>query len=81
MLYIDQPVSTGFSYADTTNGVIDLLDPMYTLTPLDDPASFKQTNVTTVGATISSQDPRMTANTTMQAARTMWHVAQVWFQE
>ncbi|KAK3331190.1 Alpha/Beta hydrolase protein [Apodospora peruviana] len=81
MLYIDQPVTTGFSYTSIVNGIMDLLSPSYDFIPLEDGSKFEQTNITTVGATISPRDPSMTVNTTMQAARTMWHFAQVWFQE
>ncbi|KAK3339794.1 Alpha/Beta hydrolase protein [Lasiosphaeria hispida] len=81
MLYIDQPVSTGFSYSTLANGIIDLLTPLSEFTPVEDPAKFAQTNVTTIGATISLPDPSQAVLTTMQAARTMWHFAQLWFQE
>ena len=81
MLYIDQPVTTGFSYVSLVNGVMDLLSPAHDLVSVEDPGQFVQTNVTTVGATVSVPDPALTVNTTAQAARTMWHFAQVWFQE
>lgn len=81
MLYIDQPVGTGFSYSALVNGIANLVNPAAQFVPVEDPSQFVQTNVTTVGATISMPDPSQTAMTTMQAARTMWHFAQVWFQE
>lgn len=83
MLYIDQPVGTGFSYSTLINGIANLVptDPATQFVPVEDPSQFVQTNVTTVGATISVPDPSQTAMTTMQAARTMWHFAQVWFHE
>ncbi|KAK0614703.1 Alpha/Beta hydrolase protein [Immersiella caudata] len=81
MLYIDQPVSTGFSYTSIVNGVMDFLNPAAGFKPVEDVATFKQTNLTTVGATVSVPDPTAAVLTTMQAARTMWHFAQVWFQE
>lgn len=80
MLFIDQPVGTGFSYASTVKGTMDLIT--RTFTPLanqDDDAV--ETNLTTVAGTISTPDPSLTVNTTAQAARTLWHFAQVWFQE
>lgn len=81
MLYVDQPVSTGYSYSAIVGGIMDYLSPTYGFTPLEDPSAFVQTNLTTVPARISAPDPAFTVNTTMQAARTMWHFAQVWFQE
>ena len=81
MLYIDQPVTTGFSYSTIVNGIMDLLSPTQEFTMIDEPSKFLQRNLTTVGATISARDPASTVHTTMQAARTMWHFAQVWFQE
>lgn len=83
MLYIDQPVSAGFSYSTLVNGILNLVPqtPESQFTPVEDPTTFVQTNITTIGATISFPDPSQTALTTMQAARTMWHFAQVWFQE
>jgi Serine carboxypeptidase len=81
MLYVDQPVLTGFSYVSLQNGLVDLLTAGHDFTPVENPSAFVQTNLTTVGATSSTQDPTQMANTTAQAARTMWHFAQVWFQE
>jgi hypothetical protein len=81
MLYIDQPVTTGFSYTSLVNGIVDLLNPADGFKPVDDATTFKQSNITTVGATVSVPDPTFAVGTTMQAARTMWHFAQVWFQE
>jgi len=81
MLYIDQPITTGFSYTSLMNGIVDFLDPTRAIKPVEDTAAFKQTNLTTVGATVSMPDPSLAVSTTMQAARTMWHFAQVWFQE
>lgn len=78
MLYIDQPVGSGFSYVSTVQGITDLLTGEFT--PLQSNQSFK-TNLTTVAATMNVHDPTKTANTTQQAARTLWHAAQVWFQE
>ncbi|KAK0649965.1 Alpha/Beta hydrolase protein [Cercophora newfieldiana] len=80
MLYIDQPVTTGFSYTTLVNTVLDYLNPE-AFTFVEDITTFKQTNLTTVPATVSAPTPAFAANTTSQAARTMWHFAQVWFQE
>ncbi|KAK4184923.1 putative carboxypeptidase [Podospora australis] len=81
MLYIDQPVMAGFSYSTIANGVVELLSPTRDFTPVEKLSDFSQTNSTTLPATISAPDPSQGVNTTAQAARTMWHFAQVWFQE
>ncbi|KAK4159534.1 Alpha/Beta hydrolase protein [Cladorrhinum sp. PSN259] len=79
MLYVDQPVMAGFSYSTMVNGIMNLISP--DIVPVDTPDQFTQTNSTTVPATISLPDPSAGLNTTAQAARAMWHFAQVWFQE
>ncbi|KAE8152818.1 Alpha/Beta hydrolase protein [Aspergillus avenaceus] len=74
MLYIDQPVQTGFSYDIATNGTLDLLSE--NVTPgSEDQGPFNQTG------TFSSQTLTSTANTTVNAARHLWNFAQVWLQE
>lgn len=82
MLYIDQPIGTGFSYSVVANGVKDLvaLNPDREFSP-EAADSFTQTNVTITPATISAPSPELVVNTTASAARTLWHFAQVWFQE
>ncbi|KAB5572158.1 Alpha/Beta hydrolase protein [Coniochaeta sp. 2T2.1] len=79
MLYVDTPVQTGYSYVNPQNGTVDLFT--YDFTPLEDSGEEPETNLTTVQATISSQDNADTLNTTQQVARIMWTFAQVWFQE
>ncbi|KAB5572313.1 Alpha/Beta hydrolase protein [Coniochaeta sp. 2T2.1] len=79
MLYVDTPVQTGYSYVNPQNGTVDLFT--YSFTPLKDSGENPETNLTTVQATISSQDNVDTLNTTQQVARIMWTFAQVWFQE
>ncbi|KAK4207492.1 Alpha/Beta hydrolase protein [Rhypophila decipiens] len=85
MLYIDQPIGTGFSYSVIANGIRDLvgLDPERVFVPLspEEASSFKQTNITVVPATISAPAPQFAINTTASAARLLWHFAQLWFQE
>jgi hypothetical protein len=78
MLYIDTPVQTGFSYTNPQNGTVDLFSGAFTpLTPGDEIV----TNLTTLAATWSSQEPTDTMNTTQQVTRIMWTFAQVWFQD
>ena len=84
MLYIDQPVGTGFSYSIRQNGTLDLLQttssggPLFT--PLHDGEPLPQTNATFLAATLDSRSIQTTQNTTIQAARTLWQFAQVWFK-
>ncbi|SPO05481.1 related to serine-type carboxypeptidase Z precursor [Cephalotrichum gorgonifer] len=79
MLYIDQPVGVGYSYTTVTKGVVDLLTD--TFTPLEDPESIPELNLTTVQASKSTPDPHFVVNNTETAAKMMWRFAQVWFQE
>ncbi|KAM7197912.1 carboxypeptidase S1 A-like protein [Naviculisporaceae sp. PSN 640] len=82
MLYIDQPIGTGFSYSVLVNGVKDLVafNPDREFSQ-EDPGSFTQTNITVTPATVSNPSAQFVVNTTASAARTLWHFAQVWFQE
>jgi carboxypeptidase C (cathepsin A) len=77
MLYLDTPVQTGFSYTNAESGMFDFLTRVFTPTNDEDVT----TNITTVKATLSSQNPANTLNTTQQVARQMWQICQLWFQE
>jgi hypothetical protein len=79
MLYIDQPIQTGYSYNTPVNGKLDLLTGQFA--PLTSQSDSVLTNLTTVAATMSPQDVNGTVSTTGLAARTMWQFAQVWFQD
>ncbi|KAK2615364.1 hypothetical protein N8I77_002126 [Diaporthe amygdali] len=79
MLYIDIPVQTGYSYTDIKNGTFNTVTKEFT--PLAVANETIETNQTTFVATMSSQDPSLTANTTVQVAKEMWDIAQIWFQE
>lgn len=79
MLYIDQPNQVGFSYDTPKNGTFDQIRANLTLTDFPDGVP-EQSNTFYVG-TFPSQNPNTAANNTMNAARSMWHFAQVWFQE
>lgn len=74
MLYIDQPVQTGFSYDIATNGTLDLLSGNV-IPGSDAQGPFNRTG------TFSSQRLTSTVNTTANAARHLWNFAQVWLQE
>lgn len=79
MLYIDQPVQTGFSYDALTNGTLDTTTA--TITPTDFSSGIPEQNNTFYVGTFPSQNPANTANDTANAAKAMWHFAQTWFQE
>lgn len=79
MLYIDIPVQTGYSYTEIKNGTFNTVTKQFT--PLDGADQNIVSNQTTFLATMSSQSPSRTDNTTAQVAKQMWQIAQMWFQE
>ena len=87
MLYIDQPVSTGFSYTDKINSTLNLLflgSPVAQtgITPFEAYSnSVLAQNTTFLYGTLSEQNPLKTANSTLTAAKTLWHFSQAWFSE
>lgn len=85
MLYIEQPVGTGFSYSRLVNGTLDVLKTDETggpvFTPLKEGGELPVTNATILAATLDSRGLDTTQNTTAQAARSLWQFAQIWFQE
>lgn len=80
MLYIDQPVQTGFSYDRLINGTIDEFASPFAVTPQESLDSAELSNTVLAGI-FSSQDPLSTANTTLNAARAAWHFMQIWMTE
>ncbi|KAJ5099821.1 hypothetical protein N7532_006822 [Penicillium argentinense] len=79
MLYIDQPNQVGFSYDTPTNGTYDQINMAW------DVSGWKhgvpeQNNTFYVGTTTSGNQ-LASANTTQNAARSLWHFAQTWFSE
>jgi len=81
MLYIDQPVGTGFSYDYPTNVTFDQTDLSSTIQISDFSDGVPEQNNTFYVGTASSQKPGNTFNTTENAARATWHFAQTWFTE
>lgn len=79
MLYVEQPLGTGFSYTTLVNGSLDILTANFT--PIADEADLPELSSTTLQATLQNPDVDVAANTTMTAARTFWRFAQVWFNE
>ncbi len=76
MLYIDQPVQTGFSYDVAVPGVVNTVTSEHDTTGATAPSGW-----TAIGATLASQDPAHTANATGNAARAIDHFLQLWFDE
>ncbi|KAK4032356.1 Alpha/Beta hydrolase protein [Parachaetomium inaequale] len=84
MLYIDQPVQTGFSYDVLTNVTVQLdvedpSDPV--ITPADFTDGIPETNNTYRIGTMGSQKMSQTTNTTELSAHAMWHFLQTWLFE
>ncbi|KAI4599776.1 hypothetical protein KJ359_001512 [Pestalotiopsis sp. 9143b] len=77
MLYIDQPVQTGYSYDVATPGVIDgLTGDIYPGDTWTGPL-----NVTAVEGVFASQDLNRTVATTAVAAEAIWEFLQLWMTE
>jgi carboxypeptidase C (cathepsin A) len=87
MLYVDQPVTAGFSYAKAVNYTWNLLwdgsDGSYTpATPFEAyNGSVPEESTTLLYGTLPDQNLAYSANTSVIAARTLWHFAQLWFTE
>lgn len=81
MLYIDQPVQTGFSYDSLVSGIVDEVSSPFVVEDVGPLDAKKVSNFTHPAGIFSSQDLSTTTNTTGQAAEIMWHVMQVWIQE
>ena len=80
MLFIDQPTQVGLGYDVLTNGTQDLLDPSGDVDVSDFGAQVPVQNTTFLVGTFPSQNEWASANGTENAARSLWHFAQVWFQ-
>ncbi|KAK4250005.1 Alpha/Beta hydrolase protein [Corynascus novoguineensis] len=85
MLYIDQPVQTGFSYDVLTNVTIrfdgdDLSEPLLTPTDFAN-GEIPPTNNTFRIGTMASQKAAHITNTTALSAHVMWHFLQTWLFE
>ena len=79
MIYIDQPTQVGFSYDVPTNATFDSLTGNITVQDFSETVPT-QNNSLYVG-TFASQNPNSTANSTLLAAKSLWHFAQIWFEE
>ncbi|KAG7149548.1 Carboxypeptidase S1 B like protein [Verticillium longisporum] len=79
MLYIDQPVQVGFSYDTLRNVTRNLLGSVQTLRP--GAPIPEQNNVTFHVGTYPSNNRDATSQGSRNGAISLWHFAQVWFQE
>jgi hypothetical protein len=76
MLYIDQPVMTGFSYDSLINGTIsEALSPFAVL-----PAQVPK-NDTSLAGVFSTGNKSSAPNNTLAAASPMWDFMQIWLKE
>lgn len=76
MLYIDQPVQTGFSYNSLIKGTFNL--ETTDTTPLDTNGVLPKQNTTYRVGTFSSQDLLQTTNTSITSAKALWRFAEHW---
>jgi carboxypeptidase C (cathepsin A) len=81
MLYIDQPVQTGFSYDALINGTLDQIKSPFVYKPNNFSTGIPQTNLTFMTGTFASMNPSAAPNTTIASARTMYHFMQAWMQD
>ncbi|KAI1631479.1 carboxypeptidase S1 [Biscogniauxia mediterranea] len=78
LLYVDQPVQTGFSYDVVTEGFLDL--ETGDIIPKGE-VDFQPNNNTFIPGKFSSQNVSNTANTTENAARHFWNFLRVWSRD
>ncbi|KAF2685461.1 alpha/beta-hydrolase [Lentithecium fluviatile CBS 122367] len=82
MLYIDQPVQTGFSYNTLVNGTLNELNLPFVYTPADFfNGTLPETNLTFLTGTFAMPNPNTAPNTTDAAAPIMWHNMQAFLQD
>ncbi|KAI1096759.1 carboxypeptidase S1 [Rostrohypoxylon terebratum] len=74
VLYVDQPVQTGFSYDVVTDGFLDLATGNVVISDSEKGDTF-------IPGKFSSQNVSHTASTTQNAARQFWNFLQVWTQD
>ena len=81
MLYMAQPVQTGFSYDKLINGTVDETYLPYFVTPVSSTSSMPELNSTTLLGVFPSQNSMSTANTSSTAALGAWQFMQIWMKE
>ncbi|KIW66658.1 hypothetical protein PV04_05969 [Phialophora macrospora] len=78
MLFIDQPVQTGFSFDKLVNGTFNLTDEIIRPLAFNASTAAAQIDPLTSWGTFPSQDPAHTTNTSVSSARAVWHFAEHW---
>jgi len=78
MLYIDQPIGTGFSYDVATHGVLDLVTGVVDVLP---GMNASVSDATHRAGVFASQGMGMAANTTRQVAEQVVQVLDLWLNE
>ncbi|KAG9664796.1 alpha/beta-hydrolase, partial [Aureobasidium melanogenum] len=76
MLYIDQPVQTGFSYDTLVNGTIYEAKSPFVVLPAQVPK-----NDTSLAGVFSSGNSSLAPNSTMAVAPPMWDFMQIWLKD
>ncbi|KAH0278786.1 alpha/beta-hydrolase, partial [Aureobasidium melanogenum] len=76
MLYIDQPVQTGFSYDTLVNGTISEAQSPFAVLPAQVPK-----NDTSLAGIFSSGNSSLAPNSTMAVAPPMWDFMQIWLKD
>ncbi|KAL9107816.1 MAG: hypothetical protein Q9227_007331 [Pyrenula ochraceoflavens] len=76
MLYIDQPVQTGFSYDTLVNGTLNLLTNDWE--PADFSYGIPSTNEIFLVGVIPSQNPDYVTAGSVWGASALWHSMQIW---
>jgi carboxypeptidase C (cathepsin A) len=76
MLYIDQPVQTGFSYNHLVNGTFNQMTSGVTVSDFTN--ELPKQNATYKVGTFSGQDPLQTTNTSIASAKALWRFAEHW---
>ncbi|KAK1140985.1 hypothetical protein N8T08_009731 [Aspergillus melleus] len=79
MLFLDQPVQTGFSYDYLTNSTVDYTTS--TVSPAEMDARVPAVNATFGIGVFGSGELNGTVNSTTTGARAFWDVLQVWMVE
>jgi carboxypeptidase C (cathepsin A) len=78
LLFIDNPVQTGFSYDRLSNGSLNLLDQSIVYPAVSTPRT--QPFYSFLNGTFSSNDQTATANTSQLAAHSVWHFLQAFLR-
>jgi hypothetical protein len=81
MIYIDQPVQTGFSYDVLVNGTYNMLQTTNNSIIPTEFSSEIPVNMTTIWGTFPSQDLSKTTFGSGRGASALWHFMQVWAAE